>query len=138
MNRCLTRALLRAGISVTDHRLPHDVSATVQARAIARERLAERLSDTARDDFVLMVSELVANAVRHAPPDEDGNITLKIDVTDDAARAVVIDAGTEFEFERATFDGRSQHFGLQLVDRMASRWGLSLDGQKAVWFEVDR
>jgi two-component sensor histidine kinase len=85
-----------------------------------------------------MVSELVANAIRHAPPDRDGNITLKIDVTEGAARAVVIDAGTEFEFDRATLDPQSLHFGLQLVDQMADRWGLSLDGEKAVWFEVDR
>jgi signal transduction histidine kinase len=114
------------------------VNATAQARAIARETLVERLPDTAQDDFVLMVSELVANAIRHAPPDEDGNITLKIEVTESAARAVVIDAGTEFEFDRATLDPRSLHFGLQLVDQMADRWGLSLDGEKAVWFEVDR
>ncbi len=84
-----------------------------------------------------MVTELVTNAVRHAPPEPDGTVILRLEADESKARAVVIDGGQVFEFERATFDGRSAHFGLQLVDRMASRWGLSLDGEKAVWFELD-
>ncbi len=83
--------------------------------------------------------ELVTNAVRHAPPDPDGNSRIKLEVSDATARAIVIDAGTEFEFDRATFDADAvDHLGLRFVDQLASRWGLSLDGEKAVWFEVDR
>jgi hypothetical protein len=48
-----------------------------------------------------------------------------------------MDGGGDFAFEKATFDPSTQHYGLQMVDRLASRWGLSLDGEKAVWFEVD-
>ena len=28
--------------------------------------------------------------------------------------------------------------GLMLVDKLADRWGLSIEGMKAVWFEIDR
>ena len=34
-------------------------------------------------------------------------------------------------------DARNEHFGLLLVDELADRWGLSLDGMTAVWLEVD-
>ena len=104
---------------------------------LTRDALRDHLEGTSRDDFVLMVTELVTNAVRHAPPEPDGSIVLKLEVGDDVARAIVIDGSGDFEFQRATFDVRTAHFGLQLVDRLSSRWGLSLDGEKAVWFEVD-
>jgi anti-sigma regulatory factor (Ser/Thr protein kinase) len=122
---------------VSEHHLPHDPDSARTARALAREALGDRLDGARQDDVVLMVTELVTNAVRHAPARPDGSIVLKLEVETSAARVVVIDGGGAFEFEHATFDARTPHFGLQLIDRMADRWGLSLDGEKAVWFEVD-
>ena len=29
------------------------------------------------------------------------------------------------------------HYGLFVVDALADRWGVSIDGDKGVWFEVD-
>lgn len=122
---------------MVEHRLPHDLMAAQRARELTRHWLSERVRDDRLGDIELMVTELVTNAVRHAPPEPDGTVILRLEADESKARAVVIDGGQVFEFERATFDGRSAHFGLQLVDRMASRWGLSLDGEKAVWFELD-
>ena len=123
---------------MAEHRLPHHPEAGALARRHAHDAVAGCLTGSRIDDFVLMVTELVTNAVRHAPPAPDGTVILRIEVDDKVARTVVIDGGTQFEFERATFDGATPHFGLQLVDRLSSRWGLSLDGEKAVWFEIDR
>jgi two-component sensor histidine kinase len=124
---------------MSEHRLKHQPEAAGQARSLVTDEIGGSLPPADADAFVLLTTELVTNAVRHAPPDADGNFTLKLEVTDTTARAIVIDAGTEFEFERATFDANTDnHFGLQLVDQLASRWGLSLDGEKAVWFELDR
>jgi hypothetical protein len=51
---------------------------------------------------------------------------------------VVTDAGAEFTFDGGVPDpSELGHLGLALVDGLADRWGLSLDGKKAVWFEVD-
>ena len=122
---------------MTEFRLPPDADSAAVARRRALDAAADRLTEERRGDLALMVTELVTNAVRHGSPEPDGTIVVKVDVEDDLVRTAVIDGGTEFEFERATFDGRSEHFGLQLVDRLASRWGLSLDGEKAVWFEID-
>ena len=123
---------------MTEHRLKHGFDAPSRARNLVGDAIRDALPPQAAEDAVLMISELVGNSVRHAPPDEDGNVQLRLEVTDSTFRAIVIDAGTEFEFEHATFDANSLHFGLQLVDRLADRWGLSLDGEKAVWFEIDR
>jgi two-component sensor histidine kinase len=110
------------------------------ARSMASDAVADSLQPTERDDFLLMVSEmvseLVSNAIRHAPPEPDGRIVLKLDVDNGTARAAVIDGGRRFDFEQATFDPKTPHFGLMLVDQLANRWGLSLEGEKAVWFEI--
>jgi hypothetical protein len=54
-------------------------------------------------------------------------------------RAIVEDGGKHFRFEAATFETEmgEPHLGLQLVDHLSDGWGLSLDGKKAVWFEVE-
>ena len=31
----------------------------------------------------------------------------------------------------------SLHFGLKIIDELSSRWGITLDGVKTVWFEVE-
>jgi hypothetical protein len=51
----------------------------------------------------------------------------------------VTDGGGQFAFDPGSVeDGkRDEHFGLLFVDRLADRWGLSLDGKKAIWLEVD-
>lgn len=121
---------------MSEHRLPHDRNSVPLARSIASDAVADSLQPTERDNFVLMVSELVSNSIRHAPPEPDGGIVLKLHVDDVNARAAVIDGGRRFDFEQATFDPKTPHFGLMLVDQLADRWGLSLDGEKAVWFEI--
>ena len=121
---------------MSEHRLPHDRHSVRLARSMASDAVADSLQPTERDSFVLLVSELVSNAIRHAPPEPDGRIVLKLHVDNGTARAAVIDGGRRFDFEQATFDPMTPHFGLMLVDQLANRWGLSLDGEKAVWFEI--
>jgi anti-sigma regulatory factor (Ser/Thr protein kinase) len=80
-----------------------------------------------------MVSEAVSNAGRHGKPEDDGRIGLRLEADNGVLRAAAMDGAPEFHF---TADGRS-HYGLFIVDDLADRLGLSLDGKKAVWFEVD-
>ena len=109
-----------------------------QARSLTRDFLPTGLDDARAADFLVMVSEIVGNAVRHGEAEADGRIGLRLDDEDDLVRAVVTDAAPEFSFDRDTFEKANRdHMGLLMVDRMADRWGLSLDGKKAVWFEVD-
>lgn len=110
--------------------------AAAQARALAREVVRD-LSLARADDFVLMTSEIVSNAIRHAPPLSDGRISLRFELDPPVVRGIVTDGGNDITFQNATFDSSTKRYGLQMVDLLASRWGLSRDGAKAVWFEVD-
>jgi hypothetical protein len=56
----------------------------------------------------------------------------------DVLRVVVTDGGEDFAFDPGSVDPDSDEpFGLLLVDELADRWGVSLDGKKAIWLEVD-
>jgi anti-sigma regulatory factor (Ser/Thr protein kinase) len=121
-----------------EHRLPRSPDAASAARQTVRDLAEGRLDPQRLADLELLVTELVTNAVRHAPPLQDGTIRLRLRDEGDVLRIVVEDGGKRFRFEPATFDNQigERHLGLQLVDRLSDGWGLSLDGKKAVWFEI--
>ena len=123
-----------------EHRLPHSAKAGPMARRLA-EQVAARLIPPGRiHDFVLMVSEAVSNAVRHAPPIADGSIGLRFETDGRILRGVVTDGGRRFTPDaRDAADGEpSLHLGLKLIDELSSRWGITpRDGVKTVWFEVE-
>jgi two-component sensor histidine kinase len=82
----------------------------------------------------LLATELVTNSVRHVMGNDD--VRLEAVMADGFARVEVIDRGPGFDPEvRHSVDG----FGLRLVDKLASRWGVEReDDCTKVWFEVDR
>jgi anti-sigma regulatory factor (Ser/Thr protein kinase) len=123
-----------------EHRLPHEPAAASTARQLAKEFAEASLPEARLSDFQTMVSELVSNAVRHAPAERNGTFGLRLETDEGVVRAVVMDGGSEFRFDRATLDNsrNDYHFGLLIVDSLADRWGLSLNGKKAIWFEIDR
>ena len=123
-----------------EHRLPHALAAPGMARKLAGDFVSDLLPAERSDDVVLMVSELVGNAVRHGTPEADGLIGLRLQADDSAIRVAVVDGAPGFAFDRLALEGPDglPRYGLAAVDKLADRWGLSLDGQKAVWFEIDR
>jgi anti-sigma regulatory factor (Ser/Thr protein kinase) len=122
-----------------EHRLPYDVASIRSARGLVRDFAEDRLSGLRLDELTLMVSEVVTNAVRHGSPEPDGSIGLRLEEDKDSLRVVVTDGGGPFAFDPGSVEDekRNEHFGLLFVDRLADRWGLSLDGKKAIWLEVD-
>jgi anti-sigma regulatory factor (Ser/Thr protein kinase) len=73
----------------------------VRAPAIARAAVSERLQETGIDGslgqtIVLLVSEVVSNAVRHSTGPADGAIGLEATVTPERVRVAVTDAGDGF------------------------------------------
>lgn len=132
-----------------EHRLPHTATSVPRARKLAEEAAASRVPPAQKDDFVLMVSEAVSNAVLHARPMADGRIGLSFENHDGAIRGVVTDGGSwssasgggswsAADAERlAGASPRLRHFGLSIIDTLSSRWGVTVDGVTNVWFEVD-
>jgi anti-sigma regulatory factor (Ser/Thr protein kinase) len=109
------------------------------ARRLAEQEAASRIPPGTVEDFVLMVSEAVTNAVRHAPPFADGSIGLRFEADTGVFRGVVTDGGGWFPLDAQSAKGDhdpSLHFGLKIIDELSSRWGITLDGVKTVWFEV--
>lgn len=112
------------------------LSAIAPARHWARDRLAEAGVDDGRLELlVLLVSELVTNAVAHADPP----VTLRVHVDDERTRVEVTDGVREVPVVRnpppTAFGGR----GVMFVDRLSSSWGTREeegDAAKAVWFEL--
>ena len=89
----------RAGNPVTmEHRLPHTEAAPQTARGLARDFVSGRLKAERADDFILMLSEIVSNAVRHGEPEDDGLIGLRLEAEGRVVRAVVSDGGPTFGY----------------------------------------
>lgn len=112
------------------------LSAIAPARHWARDRLAEAgVDDGHLDLLVLLVSELVTNAVAHADPP----VVLRVDVDDERTRVEVTDGAREVPVVRdppvTALGGR----GVMFVDRLSSSWGTCEEegeAAKAVWFEL--
>lgn len=119
-----------------EHRLPHDPTSAATARSKMIDELSSVLDPPRVDEIRLMVTELVSNAVRHAPPEPDGTIVLVIEREPTLVRIVVRDGGTHIDPNDLTFDTGEGHFGLRVIDTLADQWGFSIDGDKGVWCEV--
>jgi anti-sigma regulatory factor (Ser/Thr protein kinase) len=105
------------------------------------DRLAERVAPEILDDVRLLVSELVTNSVRHGAVPQDGRIELRAALTSSAVRVEVIDTSGGFtSATRTRSENRAGGWGLYLVQRIASRWGIDSSGEQTtrVWFEIDR
>ena len=115
--------------------LPTAAAAVRLARRATRDALAawslSRLEETA----VLLVSELVTNAVRHAT--DVGTVTLELTSEGTWLRIDVQDADARWPQPRTPDDCDESGFGFVLVDALASKWGVRQTAAgKAVWAEL--
>jgi len=83
----------------------------------------------------LVVSELVSNAVRYAG--DAGDLELEVIADDQLIRLSIADGSDERPVLNTSSPGQPGGMGLQLVDRVATRWGVQdhLLG-KRVWVEL--
>jgi anti-sigma regulatory factor (Ser/Thr protein kinase) len=87
---------------------------------------------------MLLVSELITNAVRHAPTPERSEVELRIRNEPEKVRVVVADPGSGFvPRSRLPTISDGSGWGLYLVDRIADRWGVLTQDRTEVWFELD-
>jgi len=124
------------GVSV-----PHERTSVRMARQVFADRLAAAgVPPEERDDAMLVLSELVSNAVRHAAPLPSGEITARWEVGDDLLHIEITDGGGGTRPHPSVpllsaLGGR----GLDIVRTVSSQWGVTEDHDTVtVWAEVPR
>jgi anti-sigma regulatory factor (Ser/Thr protein kinase) len=124
-------------------RLDLQLAARPESVSVARRAL-EAMQGPANliADAQLLVSELVTNSIRHAGLGPEDYIQVTIRWSGTVLRVIVWDRATDValspvvgEFRPAP--GADSGWGLFLVDRIARRWGTSLDRRAGYWFELE-
>src|SRR5947199_10385637 len=101
------------------NQLALDLPMSAAAPALARRAIASLgLGDGARENAILLASELVSNSLRHSGAAADATIHLSASVADGALRMSVTDDGAGFVLDPSRQPGIDGGFGLFLVDRL--------------------
>jgi anti-sigma regulatory factor (Ser/Thr protein kinase) len=112
----------------------------VETPALARHELESwlpaSLPESERGALRLLVSELVTNSVRHVTGSHQP-VNLAVRIARGTIRVEVHDGGSGFTPGTPQPRGADGGFGLFLVERMASRWGVETREGTRVWFELD-
>jgi anti-sigma regulatory factor (Ser/Thr protein kinase) len=117
------------------------LDSSLEAGRAARVAIADRypsLQEPARTDLMLLVTELVTNAVRHGGDRGELPIQLGVERNNGTVHVRVEDPGATFVPPPAILSGDSAGgWGLFLVDQVADRWGVSpAAAGTCVWFEL--
>ena len=117
--------------------LPPAGRAAGVARQVTREALAAWRVAHIEETAVLLVSELVTNAVRHARP---GRLAMALSLEAAGAwlRIEVHDADARVPRQRTPGASDESGFGLLLIEALSGNWGVRQTATgKAVWAELD-
>ena len=113
--------------------LPAEAGSARSARQFVSGTLADWGCDAVEDTVILLVSELVTNAVLHAR----SALTIQLDKTGDDLRVAVADGSTVVPRPRRYSLDAATGRGLGLVELMSSRWGITPTTEgKEIWFVV--
>lgn len=117
--------------AVAELRLAERNTSAALARQFTRSTLASWQSPGSHDDIVLVVSELVTNALLHGHGTPvvrllDGDDRVRVEVCDDSPLLPVSHRVTP-----------TSGLGLRVVEQLSSAWGASRRGRgKVVWCEL--
>jgi len=113
-------------------------SALDARRALVSELRALGVDAIVVDESEIVISELVANAFRHAKPLPDGTIGVNWTVHDGVVEIEVTDGGgptTPHPAPRSVWSAGGR--GLRIVGRLAHDWGVREDpGGTTVWVSM--
>jgi Anti-sigma regulatory factor (Ser/Thr protein kinase) len=117
-----------------EFRLPAEPLAAAVARAIV-EAIGSDLPEPILLDAKLLTTEVVTNAVRHAPGTQAVIVRVR---RNNLVLVEVVDQGPMFDPQPRTTSSRAgSGQGLMLVDAVANAWGIEPDeAGKKVWFEL--
>ncbi|MEV4569692.1 ATP-binding protein [Nonomuraea sp. NPDC049419] len=111
-----------AGTYQVNTPLPEEMASITEARRLAREALVTCGFQGRHEDVLLVVSELVTNALVHG----DGSPVLRVRGSADRVRIEVGDAGAGVP--RTREPGPASGWGLHIVRLLSAGWGISPAG----------
>jgi anti-sigma regulatory factor (Ser/Thr protein kinase) len=128
----------RSGISLT-------LAASADAPTLARRAAADALAHwdgERRDIALLVISELVTNAVRYGARGHADRVALSVRHRDSTTRIEVTDrrarGGAVIENVPRGSGGQRSGWGLPIVAELTDRWGVEHGpGRTCVWCEID-
>lgn len=124
-----------------EERVAFELAATPEAASAARRALLAgngALPSSVRGDVLLLLTEVVTNAVRHADAGADRMVRVELRQCSRRVRVAVRDEGAGFAREATRFrQDESGGWGLFLVDQIADRWAVVPTATgTCVWFEI--
>ena len=121
------------GPEAVERRLPPQPSSVAEARRLVRELLASADRDDLIETAVLLVSEVVTNALLHAGTPID--ICATID--EDGLRVEVADGSMHVPVRRRYAATAGTGRGMLMLEHLVDDWGVSRHRQgKTVWFRL--
>jgi DNA-binding NarL/FixJ family response regulator len=120
----------------SSRRLGATLTSARDARAFAQSTLAEWNVVDIVDDVLLVITELVNNAVTHALSECE----LRMSISPLSLRVEVIDQGSGTPDPLPPSSTRNHGRGLHLIDALTAAWGFEpiAEGGKMVWAELLR
>jgi CheY-like chemotaxis protein len=117
-------------------RLPADLRSAREARAFTRRTLSDWCINEIDEDALLVVTELVTNAVTHAQSETE----LRLSASGNILRIEVADVGSGTPDPLPPSSTRNHGRGLHLIDAIAVAWGVEPGSPagKTVWAEIRR
>ncbi|MET9408288.1 ATP-binding protein [Streptomyces sp. NPDC002935] len=121
-------------------RLPRHARSVGRARTLLREQATSwKIPEEVAETAVLLLSELMTNAYRHARVSPGREIWARCALDDDRVRVWVTDASDTLPTPRNTSPDDESGRGLELVAALADDWGAApREGGigKTVWLEL--
>jgi anti-sigma regulatory factor (Ser/Thr protein kinase) len=117
--------------------LPIDPDAPSAARFLIGT-ISDRLPDVPLEQIALLSHELVMNSVRHSGAGPQDSVGFEVYRNGEDVVVEVADGGPGFSTApRERSPDAQGGLGLQLVDRLATRWGVTREaGRTRAWFQL--
>ncbi|MEV1202398.1 ATP-binding protein [Microbispora rosea] len=119
---------------VTSWRLPVETTSCGRARRLTRKQLSTWGMDYLADEAELLVSELVANVLRHTCCDD---LTMRLSTVHGLLRCEIEDCSEGIPKMRWPAPDDESGRGLHILDALACCWGTDRTPRgKIIWFEL--